>query len=496
MKKKMKKASYGKMRRMMGGDYMEPSKELKFGAVKGKKPKRRKAGNGDIKEPAPGTPGTAQRVRNTIEGARDTADKVRNAVNNAIRPGVTNKSKSSNKTAGASAARRRQMEEETTRNSPNPPASAKGKGTPAGSQAAKDMKKNPYAEAKKRDPKLDSYIRQRKGLKKGTPEYNAVQNKINAAYGKGPTNRPTDKAAEKPKAAPETMTMNMIVKPVERGLKFGDSRVNVKPEDIGKAMAETGLRQAGEAQKKKAAAQTSETKSKPSKADKLKAKAKKIKDRRAKAQDKKFDRQDKRSNRSADRMFNKNERQGTNADNKQRRMDNREDNRERRKDNKAARQQRRDLIKEGRDAVKQARKMTQGGPRKRAMMGVVAPMIAGVASNAMQNSDNPTMQKIGKGLGVAGQIAGMAGGGGGGGTAKKGMMKRKAGGNAYGPKAKKGMMKYGNGGSKFGMLSVKAGIDNNPEPTQADRIAGATKGNKKMSDRRSKARYGMKKKKK
>ena len=29
--------------------------------------------------------------------------------------------------------------------------------------------------------------------------------------------------------------------------------------------------------------------------------------------------------------------------------------------------------------------------------------------------------------------------------------------------------------SNFGMLSVKAGIDNNPNPTQADRIAGATK---------------------
>jgi len=28
--------------------------------------------------------------------------------------------------------------------------------------------------------------------------------------------------------------------------------------------------------------------------------------------------------------------------------------------------------------------------------------------------------------------------------------------------------------SKFGMLSVKAGIDKNPKPTAADRIAGAT----------------------
>ena len=34
------------------------------------------------------------------------------------------------------------------------------------------------------------------------------------------------------------------------------------------------------------------------------------------------------------------------------------------------------------------------------------------------------------------------------------------------------------GGSDFGMLSVKAGIDKNPNPTQADRIAGATKGKK------------------
>ena len=33
--------------------------------------------------------------------------------------------------------------------------------------------------------------------------------------------------------------------------------------------------------------------------------------------------------------------------------------------------------------------------------------------------------------------------------------------------------------TNFGMLSVKAGIDNNPAATQADRIAGATMTNKK-----------------
>ena len=37
------------------------------------------------------------------------------------------------------------------------------------------------------------------------------------------------------------------------------------------------------------------------------------------------------------------------------------------------------------------------------------------------------------------------------------------------------LSKKAGGSSDFGMLSVKAGIDKNPNPTQADRIAGATK---------------------
>ena len=35
--------------------------------------------------------------------------------------------------------------------------------------------------------------------------------------------------------------------------------------------------------------------------------------------------------------------------------------------------------------------------------------------------------------------------------------------------------------SSFGMLSVKAGIDKNPNPTQADRIAGAKMGDRKKA---------------
>ena len=53
------------------------------------------------------------------------------------------------------------------------------------------------------------------------------------------------------------------------------------------------------------------------------------------------------------------------------------------------------------------------------------------------------------------------------------MREPKMGGGMMGrPMYKKGSKKAV-GKSNFGMLSVKAGIDNNPKPTQADRIAGA-----------------------
>ena len=56
---------------------------------------------------------------------------------------------------------------------------------------------------------------------------------------------------------------------------------------------------------------------------------------------------------------------------------------------------------------------------------------------------------------------------------KEFLRERKMGGGMMGrPMYKKGSKKAV-GKSNFGMLSVKAGIDNNPNPTQADRIAGA-----------------------
>jgi len=60
------------------------------------------------------------------------------------------------------------------------------------------------------------------------------------------------------------------------------------------------------------------------------------------------------------------------------------------------------------------------------------------------------------------------------------MREPKMGGGMMGrPMYKKGSTKAVGKKSNFGMLSVKAGIDNNPKPTQADRIAGATMKKKK-----------------
>ena len=46
-----------------------------------------------------------------------------------------------------------------------------------------NKKKDPYAEAAKKDSKLGSYVAKRKTLEKGSAEWNANQNKINKAYG-------------------------------------------------------------------------------------------------------------------------------------------------------------------------------------------------------------------------------------------------------------------------------------------------------------------------
>ena len=63
--------------------------------------------------------------------------------------------------------------------------------------------KSPYERALEKDSNLPSYIKERKKHEKGTPEYNAAQNKINKAYGKGPTDRPTAKTKVESSSKPE-----------------------------------------------------------------------------------------------------------------------------------------------------------------------------------------------------------------------------------------------------------------------------------------------------
>jgi hypothetical protein len=158
---------YGKKprKKQMGGANL-PSKKNTAGT--GQAAAR---GMGRMVEPAKG--------RKAKRAARKAIKGVKKAVNSFIEPNKELTFGGGVKMMQSAGARRRQeQQEETTRNSPNNPGGRAG--TPVGT----------YAGAKAKDPKLDSYIKKRKQYPKGSKEYNYYQNKINKAYGKGPTNRP------------------------------------------------------------------------------------------------------------------------------------------------------------------------------------------------------------------------------------------------------------------------------------------------------------------
>ena len=85
------------------------------------------------------------------------------------------------------------------------------------------------------------------------------------------------------------------------------------------------------------------------------------------------------------------------------------------------------------------------------------------------------MRRQGPSVRVGGKQPGLLKSNNSGGAPKKGKGRRKMmGGGMMGrPMYKKGSKKAVGKKSDFGMLSVKAGVDNNPNPTLADRIAGA-----------------------
>lgn len=324
---KRKKASYGKMKKMRGGDYMEPNKELKFGGPS--KPRMRAAKGLSYEEWKKQNPnGTVTDYNREVRDQYSLSERLGGQMREDIISGNVRTPKSKKASDAATASGNRpttqtgqskkddakkssgssvkmdtatgrpqgsgRPAQSTSRSSAPGPGQTGTRSTPRRETPA-PSRGGSYAEAKKRDPKLDSYIKQRKGLKKGTPEYNAVQNKINKAYGKGPTNRPTAKPAQKPKAAPASMKTS--VKPVSRAIKTGPAK-GVTPEALSKGMAETGLRQAGDRLKRSKTSQASPTTKKESRimsrADK---KVGKIQDRRAKAAGRKERRQGKQENR-------------------------------------------------------------------------------------------------------------------------------------------------------------------------------------------------------
>jgi len=186
------------MKKMRGGDYMEPNKELKFGAAKGPKPKvknnRRRAQLSTGPEDKKSTASKAQ-FRTGSDIAADTRAAFKSAgerLGEVFGSGSTKNNSSSEKSG-------REVD-------------SKGNQIYGTSEERKQIKStqaktksNPYSAAKKKDANLDSYIKARNSATKGSNEYNDAQNKINRAYGKGPTDRRTTYGPEKKgQAAPDS----------------------------------------------------------------------------------------------------------------------------------------------------------------------------------------------------------------------------------------------------------------------------------------------------
>ena len=92
-----------------------------------------------------------------------------------------------------------------------------------------------YASAKSKDPKLDSYIKDRATAKKSGDKsaQNAAQNKINSAYGEGPTDRKVEQPKKKKEISAENaLNSNSKKMEVKKAVKLEPKNVPVsKPAD-------------------------------------------------------------------------------------------------------------------------------------------------------------------------------------------------------------------------------------------------------------------------
>ncbi len=477
MKKTMKKASYGMKRRKMGGDYMEPNKELKFGAPRRKKRKKAQQSTGPFDaDPISGAPKAGGKVnttdpmtgRNAASGdnmrtaTKSTTTKTETKTEDKPRAGYSGPSREEkqNTRQGTGAGR-------TGKSGSN--AKTEAKTETKKESGSQEKKSNPYSDAKAKDPKLDDYIKERNRLrdsgKKGSAEYNAVQNKINAAYGKGPTNRPTSGGSSSSSSSSNKTTTGTT--PPDRRTTPSDSEKKTETKTESKTENKTETK--------------SDTKSTPSTSTSSDTESS------YKPTTKKGRRIQKRGMKKTDRI----NKRAFNQDSRQLKRKTTKDMKDLGVSGKVARKAGKvakatfkgktvkaalatknlgkAVRKENEKRLKRAdadrarasvkTNVDEARGRKRASAGAIVGAAAPIASALMKNSKNPNVQAAGDVVGAAGNVAGS-------------MSKAKAKGGRY--KAKSG----------FGMLSVKAGIDNNPNPTAADRIAGATKG-KGMKDRRA-----------
>ena len=210
------------------GSFLEPNKELSFGSVK--------------KMERGGTSSTGDNVnKKAAEAAANEKAKMQHkvlAMTHVTTPGLlktlgkgAGTNKNINATKGVSLAR------------------------PAAKPAAKTS--NPYADAKKKNPNLDKLIEERKGLTKGTVEYNRVQNQINKAYDKGPMRTEVNKVAPKP-ATTNTIKPTLQVKTPAKSAatpaaKKPVAKVSTKPTASRTGMSPQGDTRALQAELKSAA---------------------------------------------------------------------------------------------------------------------------------------------------------------------------------------------------------------------------------------------------
>tara|TARA_R100000544_G_C2227459_1_gene61890 strand:- start:8560 stop:10134 length:1575 start_codon:yes stop_codon:yes gene_type:complete len=194
------------MKKNMKSGYMEPSKEVKFGG-----PSKQKMAAGGIKKTTKnGKP--ALKLPNgqvVTEGGPGYAGALKKYnQDNPAKEAPSAREKKQNTPQGTGANRTGKSGSDAVSKDVNLKLDEL-------SNAPGPAKKSTYADAKKKDPKLDSYIKMRNSSEKGSPEHTSAQNKINAAYGRGPQR----------KVAPMKTVKALKAKPIDSGRKSPELQI-------------------------------------------------------------------------------------------------------------------------------------------------------------------------------------------------------------------------------------------------------------------------------